>query len=126
MGLRRIPQRYGASRASSATPDMTSRASRTSYLLTPTRPGSPHGVLPTETRDSGSACDESKPHEPAVSMPDEMRTAPGGESGGPVVRVAADTHHSSACTRCERCNAALTAARSIERGLGPVCCKAVA
>jgi hypothetical protein len=35
--------------------------------------------------------------------------------------TAGDIHESSACVRCERCSAPLTAAKSVERGLGPVC-----
>lgn len=37
-----------------------------------------------------------------------------------------DKHNPTACVRCERCSAPLTAAKSVERGLGPVCCKAAA
>ena len=37
-----------------------------------------------------------------------------------------NTHHDTECVRCERCSAPLSAAKSVERGLGPICCKAVA
>lgn len=37
-----------------------------------------------------------------------------------------DSDNSTACVRCERCSAPLTAIRSVERGLGPVCQRAVA
>lgn len=47
------------------------------------------------------------------------RTAPGGESGGPDVRLAGDPL--SLATFCARCGAVLTARSSVARGIGPVC-----
>lgn len=57
-------------------------------------------------------------------LPEHDEGRPGEERPHNV--TTSDIHESSDGVRCERCSAPLTARRSVERGLGPVCCKAVA
>ena len=52
------------------------------------------------------------------------------DEGRPLAGPASNVNHidasdSTTCTRCERCSRPLTAAVSVERGLGPVCCRQV-
>lgn len=43
---------------------------------------------------------------------------------GPASSVIVGDGDKSNDTRCERCSRPIRAARSVERGLGPVCCRA--